>query len=70
MSSLFDLSGRTALVTGSARGLGFSYAEGLAKAGAAVVLNDLREDVLNESVKKLQDQGFQARGVVFDVSDE
>lgn len=70
MSSLFDLSGRTALVTGSARGLGFSYAEGLAKAGAAVVLNDLREEVLNEAVQKLRDKGFQASGVVFDVSDE
>lgn len=70
MSSLFNLSGRTALVTGSARGLGFSYAEGLAQAGASVILNDLREEVLKESVKKLQDTGYQAKGLVFDVSKE
>ncbi len=36
---LFDLTGRTALVTGSSRGLGRAMAEGLAQAGAAVVLN-------------------------------
>ena len=40
MSSLFDLTGRTALVTGAARGLGLAYAEGLAEAGAAVIIND------------------------------
>ena len=38
-SKLFDLTGRTALVTGSSRGLGRAMAEGLAEAGAAVVLN-------------------------------
>ena len=38
-SSLFDLSGRTALVTGSSRGIGAALAAGLADAGARVVLN-------------------------------
>ena len=38
-NSLFDLAGRTALVTGSSQGLGFAIARGLAQAGAAVVLN-------------------------------
>jgi gluconate 5-dehydrogenase len=38
-SPLFDLSGRTALVTGSSQGLGLAIARGLAQAGAAVVLN-------------------------------
>ena len=36
---LFDLTGRTALVTGSSRGLGRAIAEGLADAGAAVIIN-------------------------------
>jgi NAD(P)-dependent dehydrogenase (short-subunit alcohol dehydrogenase family) len=39
MAGLFDLSGRTALVTGSARGIGFSLVEGLAEAGASVIIN-------------------------------
>ena len=39
MSPLFDLTGRTALVTGSSSGLGLAIAEGLADAGAALVLN-------------------------------
>lgn len=70
MSALFDLTGKTALITGSARGLGFAYAEGLAAAGAVVILNDIREELLSESVRKLHDKGYQAHGVAFDVTDE
>ena len=70
MSSLFDLTGRTALITGAGRGLGFAYAEGLAAAGAAVVINDLHEENLLEAMGKLQSQGYTARRLVFDVSDE
>ena len=39
---LFDLSGKTALVTGAAQGLGLAMATGLAQAGAQVVLNDIQ----------------------------
>ena len=39
MNTLFDLSGRVALVTGASRGLGFGMAQGLARAGAHVVLS-------------------------------
>ncbi|MBJ4617156.1 SDR family NAD(P)-dependent oxidoreductase, partial [Salmonella enterica subsp. enterica serovar Typhimurium] len=53
MTALFDLTGKTALVTGSARGLGFAYAEGLAAAGARVMLNDIRATLLAESVDTL-----------------
>ncbi|WP_413737368.1 SDR family oxidoreductase [Sodalis sp. RH21] len=70
MSVLFDLAGKTALVTGSARGLGLSYAQGLAKAGATVILNDIRAGLMDESVQKLREQGYQAHGVAFDVTDE
>lgn len=38
-TALFDLSGRTALVTGSSRGLGRAIAEGMAKAGARLIIN-------------------------------
>lgn len=67
---LFDLAGKTALVTGSARGLGFAYAEGLAAAGARIVLNDIREGLLAESVSTLLNKGFDASGVAFDVTQE
>lgn len=70
MSALFDLTGKTALVTGSARGLGFSYAEGLAAAGAKVVLNDIRDTLLAESVNTLTSKGYSAYGVAFDVTNE
>ena len=50
MTQLFDLSGRTALVTGSARGIGFALAEGLANAGARVIVNGTRADTVNEAV--------------------
>lgn len=70
MSALFDLTGRTALITGSVRGLGFAFAEGLAAAGAAVVLNGRQQESLDAAVAKLQAKGYQASGLAFDVSDE
>ncbi|MBB5447429.1 MULTISPECIES: SDR family oxidoreductase [unclassified Paraburkholderia] len=70
MTSLFDLSGRTALVTGSARGIGFALAEGLAMAGARVILNGTQADTVAAAAKRLADQGLDARGRAFDVTDE
>ncbi len=70
MSELFDLSGRTALVTGSARGIGFALAEGLANAGASVILNGTRADTVAEAVARLEAKGFAATGRAFDVTDE
>ncbi|EHG6158852.1 SDR family oxidoreductase [Escherichia fergusonii] len=70
MHHLFDLTGKIALITGSARGLGFAYAEGLANAGAHVILNDLNDTVLQEAVEQLQSKGLSAQGIVFNVADE
>ncbi|WP_144149016.1 SDR family oxidoreductase [Paraburkholderia sp. BCC1884] len=69
-TSLFDLSGRTALVTGSARGIGFSLAEGLAHAGARVIVNGTRADTVEQAVGRLGAQGLEAQGRAFDVTDE
>ena len=44
MSGLFDLTGKTALITGAWRGIGFALAGGLAEAGANIVLNGRAED--------------------------
>ncbi len=68
--SLFDLSSHTALVTGSVRGIGFSLAEGLAVAGARVILNGRQPAALGAAVEKLSDKGFQVSGAAFDVTDE
>ncbi|WP_149508484.1 SDR family oxidoreductase [Escherichia albertii] len=70
MHHLFDLTGKIALITGSARGLGFAYAEGLANAGAHVILNDLNDIVLQEAVEQLQSKGLSAQGIAFNVADE
>lgn len=66
---LFDLSGRTALVTGSSRGIGFALAQGLAEAGATVVVNSRQEGPVHEAVARLNERGLQARGAAFDVAD-
>lgn len=68
--SLFDLSGRTALITGSTRGIGRALAEGLAQSGARVVLNGRQpEDVLKQ-VQLFQAMGFNAEASPFDVTNE
>jgi gluconate 5-dehydrogenase len=68
--TLFDLSGRTALVTGSSRGLGRAIAEGLAQAGASVILNGVDETRLSEAVADMRAKGYAVEGVAFDVTDE
>lgn len=69
-TSPFDLSGRTALITGSVRGIGFAFAQGLAEAGARVILNGRNEQSLAEAVTRLTDLGHAADGSLFDVVDE
>ena len=67
---LFDLTGRTALVTGSTRGLGLVLARGLARAGAAVVLNGRHREALDAAVETLRSEGSRADGALFDVTDQ
>ena len=68
-TNLFDLSGRTALVTGSSRGIGFTLARGLARAGARVALNGRDPAVVDERVRALVADGHDAVSAVFDVTD-
>ncbi|MEX0853974.1 MAG: glucose 1-dehydrogenase [Bauldia sp.] len=69
-SSLFDLAGRIALVTGSSRGIGFAIAEGLAEAGAAVVLNARNPAELEAARARLAAAGHSVHALPFDVSDQ
>jgi gluconate 5-dehydrogenase len=66
---LFDLSGRTALITGSSQGLGLAFARGLAGAGAAVVLNGRDETKLAAAAANLRAEGFRVATAAFDVTD-
>jgi len=69
-TSLFSLAGKTALVTGSSRGLGFSIAEGMAAAGARLVLNGIDAVRLESSAATLRERGYQVDAYAFDVCDE
>jgi NAD(P)-dependent dehydrogenase (short-subunit alcohol dehydrogenase family) len=69
-SSLFDLSGRRALVTGSSRGIGAALAAGLAMAGAEVVLNGRDRGTLARARDELAGRtGARVHAVAFDVTD-
>lgn len=67
--TLFDLSGRTALVTGSSLGIGRALARGLAQAGARVVLNARNAERLDETAATLRAEGAQVHTLPFDVTD-
>ena len=69
-TKLFSLSGRTALVTGSARGLGFAMAEGLAAAGAKAIINGTTQTGVDKAVASLREKGHAADGAAFDVTNE
>ncbi|MFE6803474.1 SDR family oxidoreductase [Streptomyces sp. NPDC057681] len=68
---LFDISGRTALVTGSSRGIGFALARGLLEAGATVVLNGRDESALTDAAERLSEQtgNSPVHTAAFDVTD-
>jgi len=69
-TQLFSLAGKTALVTGSSRGLGFAIADGMAAAGARLVLNGVDAARLETSAATLRDKGYVVEACVFDVCDE
>jgi gluconate 5-dehydrogenase len=68
--SLFSLKNKTALVTGSSRGLGHAIAVGLAQAGASIVLNGVNRDRLLAACSNIRQEGMSVRESCFDVTDE
>ncbi|MFB9052650.1 gluconate 5-dehydrogenase [Formosa undariae] len=68
--NLFDLTGKTALITGAVHGLGMAMAKGLANAGATIVVNDLSQDAIDNALKEYKADGIEAHGYVFNVTDE
>jgi len=70
MPGLFDLTGSTALITGSSRGLGFAFAHALASHGAKIVLNGVNAERLDSAAAALSEKGYAVEKALFDVSDE
>ena len=68
IQKLFDLSGKTALVTGGSRGLGLQIAEALGQAGARILLTSRKAADLEEAAAHLQAQGIDTRWVAADAS--
>ena len=68
--SVYDLAGRKALVTGGARGLGEGMARALARAGASVVIGDIREDLGKATADSLRRDGASAEFVPLDITAE
>ena len=68
--SHFDLTGRVAVVTGGARGIGLAIAARLARAGAAIAIVDLDQEACSSAVATLESEGRRAVGIPTDVTDE
>ncbi len=69
--NLFDLTGKTALITGGVHGLGMAMAKGLGQAGAKIVVNSRSsQETLDHAVAAYKSLGIEAYGYLFDVTDE
>lgn len=68
-TSLFDLTKKVALITGSSQGLGLAMARGLAEAGAIILLNGRNEEKLKRAVLQLREESFTVHGYAFDTTD-
>ena len=66
---MYNFEGKVVIITGSARGIGFSIAETFAENGATSIILDLFQDNVDEAVKKITDKGLKAIGYVADITD-
>lgn len=66
----FSLKGKTAWITGASYGIGFAIASAYAKAGAVIVFNDIKQELVDKGMKAYEEAGIEAHGYVCDVTDE
>ncbi len=61
---------QVALVTGAAGGIGFEMAREFAREGASVIVSDLRPEACEQAASKLEEEGFDAAAIPYDVTKE
>ena len=66
----FSLEGKVALVTGASYGIGFAIATGFAQAGATIVFNDIKQELVDKGLAAYKELGIEAHGYVCDVTNE
>lgn len=66
----FSLEGKIALVTGASYGIGFAIAAAFAEAGATIVFNDIKQELVDKGLASYAEKGIRAYGYVCDVTDE
>ena len=67
---MFSLNGKIALVTGASYGIGFAIAQSLAGAGAKIVFNDIKQELVDKGLEAYKAAGIDAKGYVCDVTNE
>jgi gluconate 5-dehydrogenase len=70
MSNPFSLEGKIALVTGASYGIGFNIAKAFAAAGATIVFNDIKQELVDKGLAAFKEEGIAAHGYVCDVTNE
>ena len=66
----FSLEGKVALVTGASYGIGFAIATAFAEAGATIVFNDIKQELVDKGLASYEEKGIKAHGYVCDVTNE
>ncbi|MFG6171554.1 gluconate 5-dehydrogenase [Streptococcus pyogenes] len=70
MENMFSLQGKIALITGASYGIGFEIAKAYAQAGATIVFNDIKQELVDKGLAAYRELGIEAHGYVCDVIDE
>lgn len=70
MENMFSLQGKIALITGASYGIGFEIAKAYAQAGATIVFNDIKQELVDKGLAAYRELGIEVHGYVCDVTDE
>jgi gluconate 5-dehydrogenase len=70
IAELFDLTGKTALITGGTHGIGLAMAKALALAGADIIINGHTPERLEKAIKQCERESIYAAGYLFDITNE